>query len=327
VFVYSVDPYKLLFTLSDVTELELADLEFSRCGSRLYTLSRATTKRLSVFSTATGAKLKGCDLQLPMRFDKISVYPGHKDKMALVRISSVRIVTMQKSYETYIMRLLPSPIPTDVDLVISAFSWTPTGHFLIATRQGTLCTIDGTSGTMIHACQVDQPITSIAVTSRHIVTVHFGNAVKFWTHDPHQAVLSGGGSQAQPLDMEGAMEGVYTLCKFANLERYAKRLKDEDKLNGQVAHLQVTPDLGSAVLTTAEGEVWSLTIQGLLSSDSGEATECSVAGSTSNPDGGDATARSSSSNTRPSARARWSHITAGGRPWWHHGDPRPSPFP
>jgi len=78
VYVFSVNPYKLLFTLSDLAELELADMAFSSCGSRLYALSRATSKKLTVFSMKTGQLLPGCEIQLPLRFDKVCVYPGHK---------------------------------------------------------------------------------------------------------------------------------------------------------------------------------------------------------------------------------------------------------
>eukprot|EP00438_Fugacium_kawagutii_P030274 Skav225204 [mRNA] locus=scaffold1041:59681:80585:- [translate_table: standard] len=105
VFVFSVKPYKLLFTLSDLAELELADMAFSSCGSRLYALSRATSKKLSIFSMKTGQLLPGCELQLPLRFDKVCVYPGHKDHLAVVRSSTVRIVSITKSFETYIAKL------------------------------------------------------------------------------------------------------------------------------------------------------------------------------------------------------------------------------
>ena len=130
VFVYQAKPARLLFTLSDITELELADLTFSSCGSRLYALSRATSRKLHVFSTETGQRLKGCQLDLPLRFDKISVYPGHKDHLALIRSSSVRIVTIKKSYEMYISRLLPSALAADADISVSAYAWTGSGHFV-----------------------------------------------------------------------------------------------------------------------------------------------------------------------------------------------------
>lgn len=62
VYVYSCSPCKLLFTFNDLAELELADLAFSRCGSRLYALSRATSKRLTIFSMKTGQMLPGIAL-------------------------------------------------------------------------------------------------------------------------------------------------------------------------------------------------------------------------------------------------------------------------
>ena len=42
---------------------------------------------------------------MPLRFDKVCVYPGHKDHLALVRSSTVRIVSITKSFETYITKL------------------------------------------------------------------------------------------------------------------------------------------------------------------------------------------------------------------------------
>jgi len=267
VYVYSVDPTRLLFTLSNVTELEIADLAFSHCGSRLYTLSRATTKKLTVFSTVNGERLKGCELNLPLRFDKVSVFPGHKDRVALVRSSSVRIVSMQKSFETYICRLQPSSLPADVDISISAFAWTRSGYFVFATRQGALCTLDGATGAMLHACQASQPITSIAVTADHIMTVHIGNQLNFWAHDPtmlstdHSASLVG---NVPP--MEGSGDGrpcVYNLQKSANLQRCSLDRRPEQRLHGQIAHMQVTPEQNGLCVTTAEGEVWTMPMSDL----------------------------------------------------------------
>ena len=80
VYVYSCSPQKLLrdphpwqvwfrrkqkasavrFTITDLTELELADMAFSRCGSRLYALSRqgelhpAATRRASIRPDSDG---------------------------------------------------------------------------------------------------------------------------------------------------------------------------------------------------------------------------------------------------------------------------------
>jgi WD40 repeat protein len=260
VFVYSVDPNKLLFTLSDVTELELADLAFSRCGSRLYTLSRATTKRLCVFSMHTGKKLLGCEVELPLRFDKVSVYPGHKDQLALIRSSSVRIVTLQKSYETYIARFHPSSIPTDIDLSVSAYSWTVHGQFVFATRQGLLCTLDGTNGQILHACQVEQPITSIVMLSSHMMTAHVGNVLKMWKHDHERLTFDCNvrlvNAPLMESDME-AQQGIYRLRAVIDLDRIGQENKPELFVKGQVAHLQSTPDFSGVVLTTAEGEVWT----------------------------------------------------------------------
>lgn len=258
VFVYAVDPKpKLLFTLSDVTELELADLCFSACGSRLYTLSKAMSKRLMVFSTERGIKLKGCELELPMRFDKICVYPGHKDHIALVRTSSIRMVTLQKSFETYIAKLHPAALPADVDVSISAYAWTLSGHFLFATRQGALCTMDGRTGALLHACQVAQPIVSIAVTSKSIVTAHSGNSVRFWSHDAKP--LTDGPSvnsltSAPPI--EDSAE-VYELQTALDLEAEAQMRRPENFPAGQITHLQVKPAGAGAVLMTAEGEIWT----------------------------------------------------------------------
>ena len=70
---------KLRFTIPELTELELADMAFSRCGSRLYALSRpnacafpllgscqttcavgrATSKKLQTYSMLTGQPLPG----------------------------------------------------------------------------------------------------------------------------------------------------------------------------------------------------------------------------------------------------------------------------
>jgi len=263
-FVYSVEPRKLLFTLSDLTELELADLAFSKCGSRLYALSRATSKRLQIFSTKTGQVLPGCQLNLPLRFDKIAVYPGHKDSLALVRSSSVRIVTVQKSYETYIARLLPSSVPSDMDMAVSAYAWTNTRQFMFATRQGAILTLDGTTGSILHAVQAEQPITSIAVTATHIMTAHIGNQLKFWTHNPHElATAEEGLAMLQQMSpMEGGFEpaSVYALQRVADLDGMCQDQPLEHRLMGQVANVQLAPEGMSAVLTTAEGEVWSLTL-------------------------------------------------------------------
>eukprot|EP00441_Pelagodinium_beii_P015570 CAMPEP_0197663976 /NCGR_PEP_ID=MMETSP1338-20131121/58348_1 /TAXON_ID=43686 ORGANISM="Pelagodinium beii, Strain RCC1491" /NCGR_SAMPLE_ID=MMETSP1338 /ASSEMBLY_ACC=CAM_ASM_000754 /LENGTH=1775 /DNA_ID=CAMNT_0043242517 /DNA_START=13 /DNA_END=5340 /DNA_ORIENTATION=- len=282
VLVYQLKPQKLMFTISDVAELELADLAFSRCGSRLYALARATSKKMCVFSMKTGERLKGCDLELPLRFDKISVYPGHKDHMAVVRGSSVRIIEVTKSFETYITKLQPNSIPVDADISISAFSWTAAGHFIVATRQGLVCTLDGSSGALLHVCQAESPITSISMTRSHLVTSHIGNALNFWSFRPEQLTESpeafsfASGLADAPSMASAASGGVFKLEKTADLENVGQA--KAHGLLGQVACVQVTPDFQNGIVTTAEGEVWSLNLppqqnQDPLAGRSGEGEE------------------------------------------------------
>lgn len=264
VFVYSMETQKRLFTISEVAELELADLAFSRCGSRLYVLSRATSKKLAVFSMLSGLRLKGCDLDLPLRFDRLSVYPGHKDHLALVRGSSVRIVSITKSFETYITRLQPQSIPADADLSVSAYAWTCSGHFLVATRQGALCTLDGATGALLHVCQAERPITSIALTRSHVVTAHIGNTLSFWSHSPDalpdpsdETVEIYSLANASPM-ASAASGGVFKLRKVVDLESVSQSQRLGHRMLGQVACVQVAPNFAYAVLTTAEGEVWKM---------------------------------------------------------------------
>eukprot|EP00913_Durusdinium_trenchii_P036057 g33739.t1 len=253
VYVYSCSPYKLLFTLSDLAELELADMAFSHCGSRLYALSRATSKRLTIFSMKTGRLLPGCELQLPLRFDKVSVYPGHKDHLAVVRSSTVRMISITK----------PASIPSDVDLAVSAYCWTASGHFLVATRQGMLCTMDGATGALVYICQAEQPITSIILTQEYLVTSHIGNTLNFWELQP-QALARSSPEEVQSFAAGLALApqmalstGMFQLKKVADLESVGTQ-RLAHRLLGQVASLQTTPDSKEAVLTTAEGEVWTI---------------------------------------------------------------------
>jgi len=256
VFVYQAKPARLLFTLHDVTELELADLAFSRCGSRIYALSRASSRKLHVFSAETGEKLEGCELDLPMRFDKISVYPGHKDHMALIRSSSVRIVTVDKSYEMYLMKLHPPAISAEADLSISAYSWTLSGHFCFATRQGGIYVLDGSNGGVVYACQAEQPITSIAVTPNSVVTTHIGNSLRFWTFEAGELPAGSNFPVARAVDLDSPAQRAFQLQKHLDLDVLLETERPEHRLAGQVAYLQVTPDHQTAIATTADGEVW-----------------------------------------------------------------------
>eukprot|EP00930_Biecheleria_cincta_P052010 TRINITY_DN3722_c0_g3_i1.p1 TRINITY_DN3722_c0_g3~~TRINITY_DN3722_c0_g3_i1.p1 ORF type:complete len:1802 (-),score=452.39 TRINITY_DN3722_c0_g3_i1:21-5426(-) len=269
IFVYSVKSQeKPLFTLSDCAELELADLAFDRSGSRLYALARATSKKLAVFSMLTGELLKGCELRLPLRFDKLSVYPGHKDHLAVIRGSAVRIVSITKSYETYITKLLPSGIPMDADLPVSAYCWTSSGHLLIALRQGLLCTLNGATGSLAHVCQSDQPITSVGMTRSHIVTSHIGNTLSYWSFDPEAVGANGSEIVANFLSDTGevpgmsaaASGGVFRLRKVIDLNGVDESHQVGQRMLGQVACVQVTPEFDHVVLTTAEGEVWEMDI-------------------------------------------------------------------
>jgi len=263
IYIYRVEDKECHFVLKDVTELELADLAFSRCGARLYTLSRATGKYLKAFLMATGKEMPGCMIELPSRFDKVCVFPGHKDFMALVRSSTIRMVSLQKSYKTYIMRLHPSSISPDADFSVSAYAWAPTGYFLFATRQGFLCTLDGTNGALLHTCQVAQPITSIGVSRSHLVTAHIGNAMKFWNHKPQnmgsKESVDGTLLAGPPMEIEETAQkkAVYELERVADIEQFSLDRRKDAALAGQVVHVQATPDLLSGVLVTAEGEVWS----------------------------------------------------------------------
>jgi WD40 repeat protein len=201
-------------------------------------------------------KLPGCELELPLRFDKVSVFPGHKDRLALIRSSSVRIVTLQKSFEIYIVRFNPSSLPTDIDLSVSAYSWTVSGHFIFATRQGLLCTLDGTTGSILHACQVEQPITSIVVPSLgRIMTAHVGNTLQIWDHNAEVLAYDCSTRLTNAPMMES--QAMYSLREVVDLDRMSQDHRPDVFLMGQVAHLQCTPDFAAVVLTTAEGEVWT----------------------------------------------------------------------
>lgn len=257
VYVYNTIPRRsLLFQLSDVTELELADLAFSRCGSRLYALSRATTKKLQIFSMKSGKLLPGCDVALPQRFDKVSIFQGHKDKIALVRSSGVRIVCITKSYKTYIVRLLPSALPTESDLAVSAYAWTNSGNFLVASRQGALLTLDGSNGSVLNAVQAMQPITTLVITPEYLVTAHVGNIINFWNFEPRELSFAEDNLEAfqrlQPMEDESG----YILKRSADLEGMCLNMLPEKCLMGQVAYLQVTPGNNMLLVTTVEGEVW-----------------------------------------------------------------------
>jgi WD40 repeat protein len=264
VYVYSVDPPRHIFTLEDTAELELADMNFSRCGSRLYTISKATSNKMRVFSMVTGEPLDGCDLPLPSRFDRVSVYPKHKDTAALVHSSNVRIVNIKKSFQTYIATLHQPTLPSDSDLAISAYAWTPNCQLLVSTRQGLLCCIDGASGDLVHVCQTEKPITSIAITRSNLITVHNGNEMKFWIHDP-EALPSGRWEEAlanappmeTPLDDDKYDREIYKLRKVADAERTLRAKGPDDKLLGQVVQLEASPDYTEAVLVTSEGETWA----------------------------------------------------------------------
>eukprot|EP00439_Symbiodinium_sp_Y106_P068857 s1358_g11.t1 len=277
VYVYSCSPQKLLFTITDLTELELADMAFSRCGSRLYALSRATSKKLHIYSMLTGLPLQGCELQLPLRFDKVCVYPGHKDHVALIRSSAVRIVSITKSFETYIAKLQPPSIPADTDLAVSAYCWTSSGHFLVATRQGLLCTLDGATGALLHVCQAEQPITSIALTQDYLITSHIGNTLSFWELTPE--ALRGSpeeaaniASGAAPAPKMALSSGMFQLKKVADLESVGQSQDLGHRLLGQVASVQASTDFKDAVLTTAEGEVWTIQLPSKLRQE-GQADE------------------------------------------------------
>jgi len=268
VYVFSLDPYKLLFTLSNLAELELADMAFSSCGSRLYALSRATSKKLTIFSMKTGQLLPGCELQLPLRFDKVCVFPGHKDHLAVVRSSTVRVVSITKSFETYISKLQPSSIPSEIDLAVSAYAWTPAGHFLVATRQGMLCTLDGATGSLLYICQAEQPITSITLTPDYLVTSHIGNTLNFWELQPQAlakvsqdevASFAAGMALAPQMALS---TGMFQLKKVVDLESVGETQRLGNRLLGQVASIQATSSGTDAVLTTAEGEVWMMKLPG-----------------------------------------------------------------
>ncbi|CAJ1451865.1 unnamed protein product [Effrenium voratum] len=276
VFVYSCSPYKLLYTFPDLAELELADLAFSRCGSRLYALSRATSKKLSIFSMKTGKPLPGCELKLPLRFDKVCVYPGHKDHLAVVRSSAVRVVSITKSFETYIAKLQPSAIPSDTDLAVSAYCWTNTGHFLVATRQGALCTMDGATGSLLYMCQAEQPITSITLTDEFLVTSHIGNTLNFWELQPealarvNSADVASFASGAASAPQMALSTGMFHLKKVVDLESVSQTQRLANRLLGQVASVQAAPNFKEVVLTTAEGEVWTMQLPSQQNSEPDE---------------------------------------------------------
>jgi len=265
VFVYNLNPQQLLHTFSDVSELELADLAFSSCGSRLYTLSRATTRRLCIFCVETGEKLNGCELSLPTRFDKLSVFPAHKDHVALIRTTGVRIVTLHKSFQTYIPKLHPASIPAENEQSILSFTWTAPCQFVFSTRQGLLCILDGHTGVLMHVCQTDQPITCIAATPRNILTVHVGNTLKMWAYNGHELVTPGQPISLSDVPMIESIGDIYEPHLPVDLSSLAENTAGGHTLVGQVGQMQVSPTCTHTLLTSSEGELWTFSIAALES--------------------------------------------------------------
>ena len=75
-------------------------------------------------------------------------------------------------------------------------------------------------------------------------------------------------SPASPVDLGSAAQHVFQLQKTLDLEAMLETQRPEHRLNGQVAHLQVMPDAQTAVMTTADGEVWSFDTEKVLTASS-----------------------------------------------------------
>merc|ERR1740130_607957 len=104
---------------------------------------------------------------------------------------------------------------------------------------------------ILHAVQVEQPITSIVVVRNNIMTAHVGNVMKVWNHDADRLQFDCNTRLNNAPMMESESEtqqGIWNLQQVVDLERLGQDSKPEHSCLGQVAHLQSTPDYASVVL-------------------------------------------------------------------------------
>lgn len=291
ILIYEKDNWKNpIWKIKGSTDLDLADLQFSADGTRLYALQCAQEHALRVYSvpaldSKTGPEpLPGSELTLDTKFDRASVCPINKDKVALVQTTNVRMVTTQKSYKTFLTHSHEDVFGQDNDdLRIVQFLWTPKGNFLISTRCGKICVVDGTHGYLTGTYTAQSAITAMMFTRLHLITAHLDGRMRYWRvreesfgqerdytpiedsqnkmHNPSD--LDSPFQWLEYLELENALEADMEIQQQKEHTDYVPTGSSGSNVpfSARVQALAATPSWNNMVAVTAAGRIWKFGLE------------------------------------------------------------------
>lgn len=109
IYLFGIESKRLKFIIPEVAELDVPDMQFSHCGSRLFVIAKGqVANTFQVYTTTDGSILPGCEQILPaVPCTQIFPHPSNKDVLFLCNGSRcfAQLVTITRSFLKYIVSL------------------------------------------------------------------------------------------------------------------------------------------------------------------------------------------------------------------------------
>ncbi|CAD7947262.1 unnamed protein product [Amoebophrya sp. A25] len=272
--IYVFADKKLFFVIPKVAELDVPDLQFSACSTRLYALGKSTSStRFLVFNTADGSILPGCEnvSSLPRyQLDRLFVSPLDKDRVFLCN-STRRVAQLSRiarRFKKYIVTLYDNSIPElgdgEVMSPLEGYTWTPKGRFLVSTKNAILLLCRET-GVILYTWRSFSTIEDDRLANGYISNMMFISTFLVAVHEvkkPHstagdrlQYIVYWLYDQDEEDSAESGQGGLADLFRMQDI----CDLNHSAEYKG-VTSLTPSPDFARALMTTAGGNLfrWSL---------------------------------------------------------------------
>ncbi|CAD7935748.1 unnamed protein product [Amoebophrya sp. A120] len=260
----------LEFVIPKAAELDIPDLQFSACASRLFALGKSSTAtKLLIYSTADGSLLPGCENVTALQryqVDRLFVSPLDKDRVFLCNSARrvCQLVRIARRFKRYIVTICDNSIPElgDSEMLapLEGYTWTPRGRFLVSTRNAVLLLCKDT-GMILYTWRSLSAVEDERLVNGYVTNLMFMSSFLVATHEV--ALPNGNTKQyfvywlydAEEENNLNNLSDLFRMCYISD-----SAASPELAASGSVTSLQPNPDYSFALVTTASGALFKFSL-------------------------------------------------------------------
>eukprot|EP00742_Colponemidia_sp_Colp-10_P004312 GILJ01004600.1.p1 GENE.GILJ01004600.1~~GILJ01004600.1.p1 ORF type:complete len:1711 (-),score=393.32 GILJ01004600.1:88-5118(-) len=181
ILVYSYPTKKIRHTLKGGTDLEFADIAFSRDGKRLVSIGKATDYKVVVWDLEKGEKLPGAEAVLPAQCSSVLFNPRNADEFAVLGRDCIFYYYLERTYKSHVMRLRELPLSAEdrAKTHYTSLCWDPYNRLYAATDNGQLMLLNPQDGSVIHCLDTKSSISTLLVTQKHLIASHADHVLRW----------------------------------------------------------------------------------------------------------------------------------------------------